>query len=68
MPWSTSIPATSRPRSGFTATDDVDRACGELATAGVPVLQPPHNAGNSNPNALLRDPDGNLVEIIAKVS
>jgi lactoylglutathione lyase len=33
----------------------------------VPVLQPPHNIGN-NRNALLRDPDGNLVEIVAKVS
>jgi len=49
-------------------TDDVDRACGELAAAGVPVLQPPHNTGNNNRNALLRDPDGNLVEIVAKVS
>ena len=48
-------------------TDDVDRACEELAAAGVPVLQPPHNTGNNNRNALLRDPDGNLVEIVAKV-
>jgi hypothetical protein len=44
---------------------------GELARCGmveeVPVLQPPHNIGN-NRNALLRDPDGNLVEIVAKVS
>lgn len=47
-------------------TDDVDRACEELAAAGVPVLQPPHNTGNNNRNALLRDPDGNLVEIVAK--
>jgi lactoylglutathione lyase len=49
-------------------TDDVDRACEELAAAGVPVLQPPHNTGNNNRNALPRDPDGNLVEIVAKVS
>ena len=48
-------------------TDDVDNACQELAAAGVPVLQPPHNTGNNNRNALLRDPDGNLVEIVAKV-
>src|SRR5215469_2131912 len=48
--------------------DDVDRACAELAAAGVPVLQPPHNTGNNNRNALLRDPDGNLVEIVAKTS
>ena len=48
-------------------TDDVDRACEDLAAAGV-VLQPPHNTGNNNRNALLRDPDGNLVEIVAKAS
>ena len=48
-------------------TDDVDGACKELAAAGVPVLQPPHDTGNNNRNALLRDPDGNLVEIVAKV-
>jgi lactoylglutathione lyase len=48
-------------------TDDVDQACTDLAAAGVPVLQPPHNTGN-NRTALLRDPDGNLVEIVAKMS
>jgi lactoylglutathione lyase len=49
-------------------TDDVDASYEQLVAAGVPTLQPPHNAGNSNRNALLRDPDGNLVEIVAKVS
>jgi len=49
-------------------TDDVDSACEALAAAGVPVLQPPHNTGNNNRNALLSDPDGNLVEIVAKTS
>ena len=49
-------------------TDDVDGACQDLAAAGVPVLQSPHDAGNNNRSALLRDPDGNLVEIVAKVS
>jgi lactoylglutathione lyase len=48
-------------------TDDVDRAYAELVAASVPVLQPPHNTGNNNRNALLRDPDGNLVEIAAKL-
>ena len=48
-------------------TADVDRAHEELVAAGVPVLRPPHNTGNNNRNALLRDPDGNLVEIVAKV-
>jgi lactoylglutathione lyase len=49
-------------------TDDVDRAYAELVDAGVPVVQPPHDTGNNNRNALLRDPDGNLVEIVAKRS
>jgi lactoylglutathione lyase len=49
-------------------TEDVDKAYEKLVAAGVPALQPPHNTGNNNRNALLRDPDGNLVEIVAKVS
>jgi lactoylglutathione lyase len=49
-------------------TDDVDTAFAQLTSAGVPIVQPPHNTGNNNRNALLRDPDGNLVEIVAKVS
>ena len=49
-------------------TDDVDSAYGHLVEAGVPAVQAPHNTGNNNRNALLRDPDGNLVEIVAKVS
>lgn len=47
-------------------TDDVDKSYAELLAAGVPIIQPPHNTGNNNRNALLRDPDGNLVEIVAK--
>ena len=49
-------------------TDDVDEAYRELAAAGVPAVQPPHDTGNNNRSALLRDPDGNLVEIVAKRS
>lgn len=49
-------------------TDDVDRAYANLVAAGVPALQPPHETGNNNRNALLRDPDGNLVEIVSKIS
>jgi catechol 2,3-dioxygenase-like lactoylglutathione lyase family enzyme len=49
-------------------TDDVDVAYRELMAAGVPSVQPPHDTGNGNRNALLRDPDGNLVEIVAKRS
>jgi lactoylglutathione lyase len=47
-------------------TDDVDNAYAGLVAAGVPALQAPHDTGNNNRNALLRDPDGNLVEIVAK--
>jgi lactoylglutathione lyase len=49
-------------------TDDIDRAFEELVGAGVPVVQEPHDSGNDNRTALLRDPDGNLVEIVAKRS
>ena len=49
-------------------TDDVDKACADLAASGVPLLQRPHGTGYNNRSALLRDPDGNLVEIVAKVS
>jgi lactoylglutathione lyase len=47
-------------------TDDVDVAFADLTTAGTPVVQPPHSTGNNNRSALLRDPDGNLVEIVSK--
>lgn len=48
-------------------TDDVDEAYRRLVTERVPVVQPPHDTGNNNRNALLRDPDGNLVEIVARI-
>lgn len=47
-------------------TGDVDATFQRLATAGVPVVQPPHDTGNNNRNACFRDPDGNLVEIVTK--
>jgi lactoylglutathione lyase len=49
-------------------TDDVDTAYERLTAGGVATVQPPHDTGNNNRNALLRDPDGNLVEIVAKRS
>jgi len=49
-------------------THDVDAAYGQLVAARVPMVQAPHDTGNNNRNALLRDPDGNLVEIVAKRS
>jgi lactoylglutathione lyase len=47
--------------------DDVDSEVAKLVSAGTSVVQPPHDTGNNNRNALLRDPDGNLVEIVSKV-
>ena len=46
--------------------DDVDRAFERLVDASTSVVQTPHDTGNDNRNALLRDPDGNLVEIVSK--
>ena len=47
-------------------TDDVDTAYDALVAAGVPGLTPPHDTGNDNRNAVVRDPDGNLVELVMK--
>jgi lactoylglutathione lyase len=49
-------------------TDDVDRVFAGLESAGVTAEQPPHDTGNDNRNALVRDPDGNLVELVSKRS
>jgi lactoylglutathione lyase len=49
-------------------TDDVDATYQKLVAAGTLAVKPPHDTGNDNRNALLRDPDGNLVEIVAKRS
>jgi lactoylglutathione lyase len=49
-------------------TDDVDEAYQQLTAAGVAAVQQPHDTGNNNRSALLRDPDGNLVEIVARRS
>jgi lactoylglutathione lyase len=47
-------------------TEDIDTTFEQLAAAGTPVVQPPHDTGNNNRNALLRDPDGNFVEIVGE--
>jgi len=47
-------------------TDDVDATYAALLAAGVPTVSAPHDTGNSNRNAVVRDPDGNLVELVAK--
>ncbi len=49
-------------------TDDLDAAVERLLADGAPLLQPPHSSGNDNRSALLRDPDGNLVELVTKVA
>jgi len=62
-------PAPGQPAMALVLwTDDVDAAFARLTAAGVPAVQPPHDSGNGNRNALVRDPDGNLVELVAKVS
>lgn len=49
-------------------TEDVDATYATLVAAGAPGVTEPHDAGNGNRNALVRDPDGNLVELVAKRS
>jgi lactoylglutathione lyase len=49
-------------------TDDVDAAFAQVTAAGAPVVRAPPDSGNGNRNALVRDPDGTLVELVAKVS
>lgn len=46
--------------------DDVDTTFGAVTAAGAPVVSKPHDAGNDNRNAVVRDPDGTLVELVAK--
>ena len=48
-------------------TNDIEQAFSELSAAGAPVVQLPHDSGNNNRSALVRDPDGNLVEIVSKL-
>jgi catechol 2,3-dioxygenase-like lactoylglutathione lyase family enzyme len=47
-------------------TDDVDATYARVVAAGAPGIIEPHDTGNNNRNALVRDPDGNLVELVAK--
>lgn len=48
--------------------DDVDATFDAVTPAGAPTLTPPHDAGKRNRNAVVRDPDGTLVELVAKRS
>jgi lactoylglutathione lyase len=47
-------------------TDDVDTAYDALVAAGIPTVKPPHDTGNNNRNAVVTDPDGNLVELVMR--
>jgi lactoylglutathione lyase len=49
-------------------TDDVDASYRHLVDAGTTAVMVPHDTTNNNRNALLHDPDGNLVELVAKRS
>ena len=46
--------------------DDVDTAFATATAAGGPAVTAPHDTGNDNRNAVVRDPDGTLVELVAK--
>ena len=48
-------------------TQDLDRAYSHLVESGAAVVARPHDTGNNNRNASVRDPDGNLLEIVAKI-
>lgn len=48
--------------------DDVDAVFDEVTAFGAPVVTRPHDSGNENRNAVVRDPDGTLVELVAKRS
>ncbi len=46
--------------------DDVDATFATVRAAGAAVVAEPHDTGSSNRNATVRDPDGTLVELVAK--
>lgn len=48
--------------------DDVDATFDAVTAAGAPAVSAPHDSGNDNRNAVVRDPDGTLVEFVAKRS
>jgi catechol 2,3-dioxygenase-like lactoylglutathione lyase family enzyme len=46
--------------------DDVDATHAAAVAAGAPSVTAPYDTGNDNRNAVVRDPDGTLVEFVAK--
>jgi len=47
--------------------EDVEKTFDQFKSSGTIVIKAPHDVGKHNRNALLRDPDGNLVDIVARV-
>lgn len=43
--------------------DEVDRLTGDLSSAGVPVVSGPRRTGDGYYESVIRDPEGNLLEI-----
>ncbi len=67
-------PATARegaPTLGFQHlafhTDDVDGVAASLAAAGVPFSVAPKDAAGNVRLAFLRDPDGNVIELVSNL-
>lgn len=46
----------------------VDAAYDAVVAAGATSVTAPHDTGNGNRNAVVRDPDGNLVELVARLT
>lgn len=47
--------------------DDVDAAWEELSAAGAPPVSPPHDQPWGQRTAYVRDPDGNLIELVQQL-
>lgn len=57
-----------KPRSELALwTDDVDEAFGALTSRGVRSISPPHNFIETLRSAWLEDPEGNPIQIVAKL-
>ena len=63
-------PAVQRPAVGYAhiaigvgSRGGVDRLTARMAADGVPVVSPPRETGDGYYEAVVKDPDGNLVEI-----
>ncbi|SHH26798.1 Glyoxalase/Bleomycin resistance protein/Dioxygenase superfamily protein [Jatrophihabitans endophyticus] len=64
----TAAPAANRSVIVEFLVDDVDAVHDRLAAAGTPVVQEPTTMPWGNRSLLLRDPDGNLVNVFTPVT